>query len=353
MQGRARSPWERSTLRQLEVLVEAVSAHHAGERALTGAARALDADVGTVLTTLNRLASEKAWSVALLQKTGPDRYGPTPDAIALADMARPVIEAFRRFSEDAERLTSGEPTVRFSAYPAAYPNFAAEVISDRDDCVVEVVAAVDERRRDEGNAMFADLRSGRVDVAVGPLHAGNDGDEALDRRYLYSNSLVALDFSERLPRSAKRIVGVAELAPFKLLTSPEGHSSRRILEEQAAISRVHLDVAAVSPNVPTLVSLGSAGMGIPVMPSDSLAHELSSARGQQAVRPRVISVVGHDGAALGSNYYVWWRTTLPERLQAPVQGLVDALELAASKWDRAHQRLLRGVSSRPRRRPAG
>jgi DNA-binding transcriptional LysR family regulator len=156
-----------------------------------------------------------------------------------------------------------------------------------------------------------ELRSRRVDLAAGlPSAAEVDGFP------IYRIRIVAV-VGDGHRWQGERHLSVRQLRGENLVLPPVGAASRNQLEVACREAGFDPLVVAESPNPATLVALGRAGMGIPVMSDDALG----------GLVPDPLPEVTSGRKSLGGQVHLlWWKGT---RLSAAAQEFVSDARLLA------------------------
>lgn len=258
---------------------------------------------------------EKALGVTLFDRS---RRGVTltPAGRLLVPYAERAVERIIRLSEFADGLQAGDSgTVTIACYPVHVERFLGTVISRfrRAHPLVQLdlTQMRDDRRRDQGRSLFDELRSGEVDLAMGPPHTHLDGISGFEAYVARIVALVADDHEYRQQPS----VPITELAKSPVLVAPDGYFSRMRLEDAARQANMTLTVGAQSSSPPALMVLGKSGLGIPVLPDD---YPLV---GQHA--PPYPVVTDGEGNEIATPVWLQWRAT-----DQPTEASQSLLEIA-------------------------
>lgn len=212
--------------------------------------------------------------------------------------------------------------LRVGGYPAhtavclaqLWTNLASEGIE------VSLGRSSDTDRTNGGERLVEDLSRGLFDLVIAPPRGSIDS-ERIEFEYLYSWQLVAV-VDDYAPLRSQGVLPVAELSDVQLLVSPERHESRRLLSELADKAFTNLTVLHENDSVETLLALGRAGLGVPVLPADALASYPSVSH----IRP----LVTPDGATATDSFYLYYRTEDRE-LPALQRALAEAKRIMVER----------------------
>jgi DNA-binding transcriptional LysR family regulator len=299
-------------LRQLEYFVEvarkgtylaAAASLHVAQPALWRQVKELERELGT----------------PLFERVG-RRVRLTRDGEALSEHAATVVVAAARVREAAVDLRAGRSGVVAIACAAPHlRGFLAPVIaamrSAHPDVRIEVVE-YGGGAAPPGRGIKMDLLEGLVDLATGL----GDGDDLLETLPLYAVGLV-LALSDDHPWRHEPLVEVARLSDQPLVTAQVGSYSRGILEAACARAGFAPQVALDSPNPLSILALGQAGLGLPVLVEDAVPPPAGPPW------PRI----AENGRPIVQLLRLGWRRAAP--LSAAVSSFVDLAkrEVAARK----------------------
>ena len=118
------------------------------------------------------------------------------------------------------------------------------------------------------------VRSGEADLG---LVDGTPPSGQLDSRWLVDHELVAV----LPPGTAHRLltVGVSELVPLGLISTPRGTAMRTLLDEQLEAAGTATEVAIETAHVASVIPLVLAGAGVAILPEGMAAKQPPRARG--------------------------------------------------------------------------
>jgi DNA-binding transcriptional LysR family regulator len=269
------------------------------------------ADEGTYLAAARTLAVaqpalwrrvkdlEKEIGVALFERSG-RRVRVTRDGRTLLAQARAVLAASDRFTREARDIAAGRAgTV---AVACAFSHVRAKL-----------AAVIGELRRRHpgirveireygggvgpGRGIEQDLLEGLVDLAVGTLPGG-------DRRFegvpLYDVHL-RLPVPDDHPWRTRVRVDVQRLREVPLITARPGSFSRRVLEDACARAGFAPTIAFETPYPSSIIALGAAGLGVPVIVDDS----------EPPPAGRPWPSLGEGRRAIGATVSLGWRAAVP------------------------------------------
>jgi len=134
-----------------------------------------------------------------------------------------------------------------------------------------------------GRWILSDLLQGLADLATG-LGPGEDRIESVA---LYEVGLLLVVPDDDPLRDA-RLVDVGELRNRPLVTAQVGSYSRGALEAACARSGFAPTIGFDSPNPLSILALGQAGLGLPVLVEDAVAHPLARPWPRLSERGRAI-----------------------------------------------------------------
>jgi DNA-binding transcriptional LysR family regulator len=297
-------------LRQLEYFVEvtrkgtylaAAASLHVAQPALWRQVKELERELGT----------------PLFERVG-RRVRLTRDGEALSEHAATVIAAAARLREAAADLCAGRSGVVSIACAAPHlRGFLAPAIaamrSAHPDVRIDVVEYGGGASA-PGRGIKVDLLEGLVDLATG-LGAGDDRLETLP---LCDVGLV-LAVSDDHPWRDEAIVDIARLRDRPLVTAQAGSYSRGALEAACARAGFAPLIALDSPNPLSIVALGDAGLGIPVIVEDAVPRP----------EGRPWPLIAENGRPIVETMRLGWRRGA--RLSVAVSSFIDLVrrEVAA------------------------
>ena len=121
------------------------------------------------------------------------------------------------------------------------------------------------------------VRSGEADLG---LVDGTPPSGQLDSRWLVDHELVAV----LPPGTTHRLltVGVSELVPLGLISTPRGTAMRTLLDEQLEAAGTATEVAIETAHVASVIPLVLAGAGVAILPEGMAAE--AAAKGARVVR---------------------------------------------------------------------
>lgn len=180
----------------------------------------------------------------------------------LLDRARDLLAAATSL-HDAPNGADGP--LRLACYPAHIRRFVARLMATT-GLDLDVSESDDVLRAEGGSGMFNQLARRATDVVVAPRARDRAGIESVD---VYSWRLVAVFYGREF-ESREGQLDLAELEGRPLLLSPRGHSSRMLLDGAMTRAQVEMTVAFESSISEALLSLAEAGVGVAILPSDSV-----------------------------------------------------------------------------------
>jgi DNA-binding transcriptional LysR family regulator len=243
----------------------------------------------------------------------------TRDGTLLLNHARSVVAAADRMKQAADDLRSGrEGTVTIACAGPHLRVFLAPVIG-----ALRVQAAgirVEIREYGggpgPGRGIPEDLLDGLADLATG---IANPDDQRLEGFPLYRLRLVAA-VPEGHPWRSRRTVEVASLQGQSLITAQRGSYSRKRLEKACLQAGFAPSIAFDTPSPVSIVALGAAGLGVPILADDALA----------AAPGRAWPTLAQHGKPIVDTVSLVWRVGVPR--SAAVQSFVDlARSIARSR----------------------
>ncbi len=259
-------------LRQLETFVRVAELGSISKAALA---------LGTVQPALSRQVRqlEVELRVALLERTGRGvvltpagqrLFEHSVGILQLVARAREAVQASR--DEPAGRIVVGMPPSvgrqltlpLVEAFRHQCPKASLAIVEGLSAHIVEWIA------------------TGRVDVGL--VHNPEPND-ALETEPLLDEPLCLVSAARgRGPASAKP-VPLKDLPKYPLVIPERSHAVRRLMEAQAALAGVRLDIAWEISSVPAMLDLVAGGYGHAVLTPGAVAAEVTA--GRLAVRPIV------------------------------------------------------------------
>lgn len=220
----------------------------------------------------------------------------TPAGEQVLALARQIMAGVLRLNRVA--LAPGERLLSVAAYPAHVRVFAARAsqAATMKDVEVRFHRLGDDLRRTAGDGMLRMLVDREVDVALAPKHARADK-SAFVETPLYKWRLVAIP---PLRAGHGAAITVPELVKHanRILCSPPGHASRKLLDAQVQKAGVVVRPYAESDNVAALRVLAREAGGWLVVPEDSLPVR---------ERLRAVLLLSPSRAVLGGEYVAYRR----------------------------------------------
>jgi LysR family nitrogen assimilation transcriptional regulator len=124
--------------------------------------------------------------------------------------------------------------------------------------------------------------TGRVDVGLGYNPNAQPGLEIVP---LLQEELGLVSFAPKDKSGVTAPLPMKELSRYPLIVPERVHAMRRLLETQAALAGVKLDIAWEVSSVPSIIELVCAGYGHAVLTASGVAA--SSRAGDLVIRPLV------------------------------------------------------------------
>jgi LysR family cyn operon transcriptional activator len=297
-------------LRQLEYFVEV---------ARTGTYVAAASTLSVAQPALWRQvhALERELGTPLFERVG-RRVRLTTDGRALAAQAEAVLAAAGRLRADADALRTGRAGVVAIACGAPHlREFLAPVIAELRRAQPEIEITVREYGGGgpgPGRGMLADLLDGTVDLATG-VAAGFAGVETIP---LYPVRMLVAVPAGHLWRDASTI-DVRELQGQPLVLAQPGSYSRGVIEAACGRAGFTPVVGFESPNPLSILALGEAGLGVPILVEDAVPRPLD----------RPWPVVTEQGRVLGGTVQLGWRAA--SRLTPAVTAFIELARAQAAR----------------------
>lgn len=216
------------------------------------------------------------------------RSEPTADAHRIAPVVSQMIEEYEKLVVAA---TGAKPPLRVACYPAAVSTIVADVVALHDHAVLRDVDDV--HRLDGGAGLMALLDDHQVDVVVVPTESPSHSSIPL-YRWRLGIYFKARERRFDLPTVVARartdsFVAASALDGVPLLVSPERHSSRLLVKRIFESAEVTPDIRLASASTESLMAYVDAGLGVAVLPSDSVWRH----RGRRRVFLDDESATGH------------------------------------------------------------
>jgi DNA-binding transcriptional LysR family regulator len=294
-------------LRQLTYLVEVATAgtYAAAADALSVAQPALWRQVKEL---------ERELGTPLFEKVG-RRVRLTRDGRELVDQAQAVIAGAGRMRHLAADLRAGKAGVVAIACPAPVLRaFLAPVIAAlraaRPGVRVDVREYVG--GPGPGRGIGEDLFDGIVDLASG-MAAGQPG---VDGITLYESGLV-IPVADDHPWRDTAVIDIERLRDVPLVTAQRGSYSRGAIEAAAERAGFTPTIGFDSPNPLSIVALGRAGLGIPILVEDAVPTP----------EDRPWPQLADGGRPMRQPVSLVWRATAPR--SAAVDAFIDLARAAA------------------------
>jgi DNA-binding transcriptional LysR family regulator len=300
-------------LRQLEYFVAvarhgtyvaAAAASSVAQPALWRQVKELERDLGT----------------PLFEKVG-RRVRLTREGEALADRAAAVLDAVGRLRGAADDIRAGRVGVVAIACAAPHlRGFLAPVIA----ALRAAQPGIDVRVREYGGGgrgpgagMQADLQEGVADLATG-VPANEPRTASIP---LYRTRLVVAVPDDH-PWRDRTSIGIEELRDRSLVVAQPGSYSRRALETAAARAGFSPVIGFDSPNPLSILALGAAGLGLPVLVEDAI----SPPSGQPW------PALAEAGREIGETIRLGWRSGAPP--SAAVAAFIELARDEAARRER-------------------
>jgi len=229
---------------------------------------------------------ERELGTPLFERVG-RRVRLTRDGETLAELATTVLAGATRLRDTAADLRTGRSGAITIACAAPHlREFLAPVIAamriDHPDVRIEVVE-YGGGAAPAGRGILSDLLQGLADLATGL----GPGDDRIESVALYEVGLLLVVPDDDPLRDA-RLVDVGELRNRPLVTAQVGSYSRGALEAACARSGFAPTIGFDSPNPLSILALGQAGLGLPVLVEDAVAHPLARPWPRLSERGRAI-----------------------------------------------------------------
>lgn len=242
---------------------------------------------------------ERELGTPLFERVG-RRVRLTRDGEALADQAIAVLAATGRLREDAAARRAGRAGVVAIACAAPHlREFLAPVIAALRSNHPDVDVHVREYGGGgpgPGPGILPDLLDGTVDLAtVGTAHP------RLETIPLYEVRLIAAVPDDHPWRDAPTI-DIKELRDRPLVVAQPGSYSRGAIEAACARAGFTAVIGFDSPNPLSILALGEAGLGIPILVEDAVPRP----------RRRPWPVLLESGRPLGGTMRLGWRAGAPQ-----------------------------------------
>jgi len=249
-------------LRQLAYLVEVA-------RTGTFSAAAVSLSVAQPALWRQVKELELELGVPLFERAG-RRVRLTTDGQAMVEQAAVVLSAVRRLRVGAdERRTGRSGLVSIACAAPHLREFLAPVIAAFRADHPAIQLAVREYGGGgpgPGPGMKQDLLDGTVDLATGIAGA----EPGLETLPIYDVRLVVA-VPDMHPWRRQRVIEVERLRGEPLVVAQRGSYSRGALEAACARAGFAAEIALDSPNPLSILAMGEAGLGLPVIVDDSVA----------------------------------------------------------------------------------
>jgi DNA-binding transcriptional LysR family regulator len=279
-------------LRQLEYFVEV-----ARKGTYLAAAASLSVAQPALWRQVKEL--ERELGTPLFERVG-RRVRLTRDGAALAVQAAGILAAADRLRDDAEALRAGRAgAVAIACAAPQLREFLAPVIaalrSEHPDIEVHV-REYGGGGPGPGPGILTDLLDGTVDLAT--LGTGHP---RLETMPIYEvRMIVAVPDSH--PWRDAATVEITELRDRPLVVAQQGSYSRGAIEAACARAGFNAVIGFDSPNPLSILALGEAGLGIPILVGDAVPHPKR--------RPWPVLVEGR--LPLGGTMRLGWRADAPQ-----------------------------------------
>jgi DNA-binding transcriptional LysR family regulator len=272
---------------------------------------------------------ERELGTPLFERVG-RRVRLTRDGSTLADQAEGILAAAGRLRASAEALRVGR--AGFVAIACAAPHlreFLAPVIAALRAAQPDLQVNVREYSGGgpgPGPGMLADLLDGTVDLATGL----GTGDPKLETIPLYEARLL-LPVPDAHPWRDESAIEVVRLQDVPLVLAQPGSYSRGAIEAACGRAAFAPIIGFDSPNALSILALGHAGLGVPVVVEDALPGPSG----------RPWPVLTEGGRALGGTIRLGWRAGTPRaaavsafielaRAEAARRGVEGSAEISAT-----------------------
>jgi DNA-binding transcriptional LysR family regulator len=262
---------------------------------------------------------ERELGTPLFEKVG-RRVRLTRDGSALVEEARSVLASVGRLRDTAADLRAGAAGVVAIACPAPVLRaFLAPVIADLRAARPGVRVEVREYAGGPGpgRGIGEDLRDGLADLAAG-IPASEPWIESLP---LYETGLV-LPVGDDHPWRDLGMIDIEQLRDIPLVTAQRGSYSRGAIELAAQQSGFTPTIDFDSPNPLSIVALGAAGLGTPILVADAVPTPEGRPWPQLAV----------SGRPILQQVQLVWRAAAPRA--AAVDAFIDLARTAAAARSR-------------------
>jgi DNA-binding transcriptional LysR family regulator len=230
---------------------------------------------------------ERELGTPLFERVG-RRVRLTRDGDTLAELAATVLAGATRLRDTASDLRTGRTGAITIACAAPHlREFLAPVIAamrtDHPDVRIDVVE-YGGGAAPAGRGILSDLLQGLADLATGL----GPGDDRIESVALYEVGLL-LAVPDGDPLRDARLVDVGQLRERPLVTAQVGSYSRAALEVACARAGFAPTIGFDSPNPLSILALGQAGLGLPVLVEDAVPQPLGRPWPRLAERGRPIS----------------------------------------------------------------
>lgn len=191
---------------------------------------------------------------------------PTESGKRILEIASRMIDLEKELCTVAERLKKGdEGNIRIACYPAHIQHFLAEVIGSfkRRYPKAKVDFAPIDHSGTAGQGTLDQLRERKVDVAAGPRRIEFGGYK------MYESKLVVV-VSENHPLRRATTISITQLKDEDLLLAPSKYFSRGEVDRACLDAGFSPQVLIESTSWAALHALGRNGVGIAIVPDDTL-----------------------------------------------------------------------------------
>jgi DNA-binding transcriptional LysR family regulator len=296
-------------LRQLEYFVEV-----ARKGTYLAAAASLSVAQPALWRQVKEL--ERELGTPLFERVG-RRVRLTRDGARLADQAAGILAAAGRLREDAEALRAGRAgAVAIACAAPQLREFLAPVIAALRSAHPDIDVQVREYGGGgpgPGPGILSDLLDGTVDLAtVGTGHPG------LETMPIYELRLVVAVPDDH-PWRDVATVDIKELRDRPLVIAQPGSYSRGAIEAACARAGFDAVIGFDSPNPLSILALGEAGLGIPILVEDAMPRP---PRGRWPV-------LVEGRRPLGGTMHLGWRAGAPQ--SAAVTAFVELARAEAAR----------------------
>nr|WP_255496998.1 MULTISPECIES: LysR family transcriptional regulator [unclassified Mycolicibacterium] len=236
---------------------------------------------------------------------------PTTQGRELLGATHKVLVAYHDFVTEADRLRNGViGEVRVACYPAQVNYFLAEAAGKFKAKFPDarVVLAEFTQAGTKGLEHLDKLEEGTVDLAVGPKRDNLGGIK------IYESRIVVV-LPENHPRRNADVIGPDELQDEPLLVAPRGYHSREEIDRAFEKAGLRPKIETESSSWMALLALGTHGVGVPIVPDDTLQQ--TSAQAYPAFRSA-------EGNPLVREWWLQWRRR--EELQGAGDRFIQFVE---------------------------